>query len=644
MILKYITHKINNNHIVFFAFIGLMFISPVILNITYFETNDDFGMMLIAEGNFSGKPETDLIYTSTILGYFLKILYILVPTISWYAILQLFLNFMAFYSLLLFIKSKIARTVSQKMKFILISILVILPWSLYPQFLYAYQFTVTSIIATGIGFIIFIHGSPKQSFLSVLLILAGLSWRPVAGISILAILAFIFICNQLLYKNKFIYILYLKKILILSFIIALQFSVDYALDYSKNQTSRSFSEFNNIRGALQGYQPTQKVAISKSEAKKTVEWSTNDYDLFFYGFFYGDKSVYSTSKLQNLSDIQNNSKGSNFYYSALKKLLVTIYLDYLFYYIFLFLFSLILIFLSNKAKIVRLLSVFAVNHLLFLLYLYIVNLQGRLPGRVVFPALIVFSISLALPFLMNLTPAITDEFKQKRNFFRSYLTNILYPLKEIIKKNVFLLLSFALIYLFWVLFLGNNTRIKMFLGIFIVTLLSIIVIFCKFIDSMILFVVLLILYSIFSINADTFSNLKSRVIFRNMDPSNYESVINYSYDKPIIAFSSFYTPLMDQNQFESPLKREFFSNVIHIGTSLYSNPSLDQLARLGLSDNLFLDLAKEKAYLGVGENIQIQQVSQFILEHYNLRVVWPPAPFSYTENNIQVWKTEKIAQ
>jgi hypothetical protein len=622
-----------------------MFISPVILNITYFETNDDFGMMLIAEGNFSGKPETDLIYTSTILGYLLKILYTLVPTLSWYAILQLFLNFITFYSFLIFIKSKIARNVSRKIKFILISILVILPWSLYPQFLYAYQFTITSLIATGIGFIIFIHGSAKQSFLSVLLILAGLSWRPIAGISILVLLALIFICNQLLYKNKFNYILNLKKILILSFIIALQFSVNYAVDYSKNQTSRSFSEFNNIRGTLHGYQPTQKVAVSKSEAKRIVEWSRNDYDLFFNGFFYGDKSVYSTSKLQKLSDTQNNLKGSSFYYSALKKLLVTIYLNYLFHFIFLFLFSLILIFLSNKAKIGRLLSVFAVNHLLFLLYLYIVNLQGRLPGRIVFPALIVFSISLALPFLMNLTPAISDEFKQQRDFIRSYSVNVLSSSKKFIKENIFLLLSLALIYLFLVLVMETNARIEIFLGIFIMTLLLIIMNFAKFIENIFLFVVvLLILYSIFLINADTFSNLKSRVIFRNMDPSNYESVINYSYDKPIIAFSSFYSPLMDQNQFESPLKRKFFSKVIHIGTSLYSNPSLDQLDRLGLSDNLFLDLAKEKAYLGVGENLQIQQVSQFILEHYNLKVVWPTAPFSYTENNIQVWKIDKIAQ
>lgn len=630
---KYIVKDIISK-IVFFLIICAIFIIPIILNFTYFETNDDFGMMLIAEGNISGNPESDLIFPTIFLGTVLKFLYTVFPFTSWYPILQLCVNFTAFYIHLIFVKNKISKYAVFKDKVVLFIICIILPWSMYLQFFYSYQFTITSLIASGIGFTIWIYGTSKQALPSMILIISGVAWRPVAGLSIIILLFIIYTLTEIIFSSQIYRILNVKKMIIFGFFLGLLFLSNYYLSYSKETSTKNFIEFNAVRGTLHGYSPTEKVAVSKKEAREGVNWSQNDYNLFFNSFFYGDKKVFSTTNLSELQEIQRSKNDPQLYFLAGKKLLINVYKDYFNHFIFLFFYSIILfILLVNKNKS-RLILFFVSNYFFLFSYLYLSNLQGRLPGRVVYPILIIFMISFTIPLLIKFNSLDKNNFKDKINFD----VNL-----KIVKKYklLFLFLSSLIVVYFF-----TEATPLFFLNFFIILLILFIGLFSLklskkvVLDFKVIITSCLMLFSFYSLSGSLYNINKSRYEFRNDDPQNYLRVQNYTYNKPIVAFSSFYSPFMDQNQFNSPEKRKFFRNVIHIGTSLYSSSSLNQLNNYALSEFILLELANQRVYLGVSNNLQIQEVTQFILEHYGIKLDWPPIPLVYAENGLQVWRSD----
>jgi hypothetical protein len=630
--------KIFNKSNIFFILILLLFTAPILLNFAYFQTNDDLGMMLISEGNVSGNSEIDLVYPSIFIGYILKLLFTLNPYISWYPILQLLINFTSFYLYLMLIRNKLKYISDVKIKYLMIGISVIFPWSLYTSFFYSYQFSVTAIIATGIGFTIYFFSNSKHNIIALILIFLGIAWRPMAGSVIIGLLSLIFICNYLIYSKRVINFVNIKKIIIIFPIVVLQFSANYYSDIVREDYPGDFYEFNLIRGNLHGNQPTGVPLISSSQSKKIVGFSPNDHILFFNSFFYGDSNIYSTPNLKKLLIYQDSIKNLNFYLSAIKNLLKVLYQDYIVFILVLVFISMALIALSKPHLGNRIILLFLIDFLLFFFYLYFVNLQGRLPGRIFFPSLIVvyiFQIILILnylessKFLAHRSNLI--QFTGLRKSWAQYWVIF-------IKKNSIFLLTIPIIFYLISLNLNFSQLIIIMLIVFTFFTFSF-----KLLSKlsknnlMYLFFMFIILISTLVINKDVYSDIKAKIDFRLNDPARYIPVINYSYDKPIIAFPSFYTPLGSQNPFYSPFNRKSFSNVIMIGTTLYSPANVKQLNSLGLSNSIFYELANDNAYLGVSSNFELQMVSQFVLEHYGLRIEWPPSPFSYTENGLQVW-------
>lgn len=76
-------------------FLSAVFLNIIVLEFVLvfceikYETSDDYIMSKIVSGAYGGEHNPHLIYINIIVGFFLKIMYAVVPQISWYLILQL---------------------------------------------------------------------------------------------------------------------------------------------------------------------------------------------------------------------------------------------------------------------------------------------------------------------------------------------------------------------------------------------------------------------------------------------------------------------------------------------------------------------------------------------------------------------------
>jgi hypothetical protein len=123
----------------------------------------------------------------------------------------------------------------------------------------------------------------------------------------------------------------------------------------------------------------------------------------------------------------------------------------------------------------------------------------------------------------------------------------------------------------------------------------------------------------------------------------YDLILDYSFDKPILAFPSFTGALIEC---VSPLdnyveNKKFWNNLIQMGWSARSPLYSQKLLNMGLSPNIINELIDGKIYLAVANNLEIQMISQFAIEHRKIRIEWDPSPFVFSGNNLQVWKIKK---
>jgi hypothetical protein len=125
--------------------------------------------------------------------------------------------------------------------------------------------------------------------------------------------------------------------------------------------------------------------------------------------------------------------------------------------------------------------------------------------------------------------------------------------------------------------------------------------------------------------------------------SEVDKFKNFEYDKPIVAFSSFYSQL---EQTQNPVRvsaadKKIWAQTVAIGWTLFEPEYLSHIESLGLSEDLFSSVARGDAYVGTANPFEIEVLSQYLREHRNLKVTWVLVPIAdqrSSASGLSVWK------
>lgn len=243
-------------------FVRLIQIFSVVLNIAVFlaviasyppcfYTNDDYRMMTIAAGAYTGTPSADVVFMTYPVGLLLSGLYSLTTRIPWYGVFMMLCMFIPGCIFCHYIVKKAYlknRTVLGVILYLLLFVFVIRKYICLPQF------TLTSAFM-GTGAAVLFHEMPKaenkkQIALAVLCSVIAFSVRPKTFYLLLPLIIFIMIVRSIDERE-------LRKSFIVSCLSILVFGgCIYIVDYAaanRNEEYQYFEEFNKARSAVYDY-------------------------------------------------------------------------------------------------------------------------------------------------------------------------------------------------------------------------------------------------------------------------------------------------------------------------------------------------------------------------------------------------------
>lgn len=125
----------------------------------------------------------------------------------------------------------------------------------------------------------------------------------------------------------------------------------------------------------------------------------------------------------------------------------------------------------------------------------------------------------------------------------------------------------------------------------------------------------------------------------------FEKVLEYEPEKPIIAFSSFYSVLMKTHSPTKPPSQteEIWRNMILIGWTIRS-PELDKkIHTLGLSDDLFTSILNKDAYLATSDHLtEVAYLNRYFRQHRYAKADWGKGPFVFNETGLGIWQIDSF--
>lgn len=152
--------------------ISLTIITLILLRCDY-AANDDFYMMLIASGEY-GSDSQYLIFINIIIGYFLKMLYSIVPTFNWYVAVQLGSVIICFWILSFYILKNfewIPACIIKTIMFLCFEI----------PFYTSIQFSQTAVVLCATGYVLLYYGCHAKrksvTIIAVIILLFGGLYR-----------------------------------------------------------------------------------------------------------------------------------------------------------------------------------------------------------------------------------------------------------------------------------------------------------------------------------------------------------------------------------------------------------------------------------------------------------------------------------
>ena len=118
----------------------------LVFHVPYFETNDDRVMADIASGAYGGSQEY-LVFINIIYGFFLHVLYYVIPTFNWYTVCELGLVFLSFTAIGYVLIQRMGMNCGRLAYVVLMGVF-------FPQFYLILQFTRIAILCCGAGYLL----------------------------------------------------------------------------------------------------------------------------------------------------------------------------------------------------------------------------------------------------------------------------------------------------------------------------------------------------------------------------------------------------------------------------------------------------------------------------------------------------------
>lgn len=279
-----------------------------------FIINDDYAFNLFLSGAYGGQTGYT-VFQNIVLGKIIVMLYKLIPTINWYAIVligTLYVSFVIFHSILL---DKFGYYIGILIQIFTMAIFL-------TMFLLNLQWTLCAYICLPIGIISMIHGyeskGVKRIFLysiSGILFIQGYMIRMNILLPILAyMLGYLFV---MLITDK-------KKatnLAIFFVIINICFCILFNINkfaYNSEQIWKEYMQFNLVRSNLIDYGAMDYDMYK--DTFESVNWSRSDHAIF-YGFMIPDEEKFNTDNLQRILKAKQNNK-FNFNVKSIRKQLV----------------------------------------------------------------------------------------------------------------------------------------------------------------------------------------------------------------------------------------------------------------------------------------------------------------------------------
>lgn len=312
--------KIRQFHFFIFTF---LFFSVVFFLPIKMDQTDDFGLMILSSGIYTGEYENMLIFISPIIGKCLNILYSnFTNQLNWYSIFIVSIYYISWLSILfLTIKSK-----EFKHQKIIGFYFLFLTFGIY--FIINFTFTVASFligISAILHFVFSEHTLKNNTIICVFFIISFLIRSFVFYYLIILLIAIL-----LLFALAKITKINFKRISYLLICTLIIFVYNHSL-VTKNQEWKKFLEYNIVRGRLQDN--PNLYFNNKEEVKLKMNWSETDYQML-YNWNTDNEKKFNIFQLQKLLTSIKRSTYWGLYY--LKFVLASSFFYYALAILFLF--------------------------------------------------------------------------------------------------------------------------------------------------------------------------------------------------------------------------------------------------------------------------------------------------------------------
>lgn len=347
--------------------IVVCFALPFLILLLYgcnFLINDDFYMMLIAEGKY-GNDSQYLIFINIVVGYILKGLYCLVPSFNWYVLLQLVIIIICFWIITFLIFKRFSWRYACIIKLIM---LLCFEFSFYTEI----QFNKTSGVACITGFILIYHAAKnkKNNILNyivgcILLFLGGMYREGVFkqtalfGMSLIIwdMLDVLFDCKGVGIKrliNKFWSAIVRIRGYILCFFGVSLIIVLLTFVNNRIYLNGKFKEYKNYRVNITAITDYHMPEWESNQDEYLKNGITEEEYIFVKNYLFADTEVFNNDKLKIMADMGNNMEQSDYFLNDLKQVICDTFNSYnlKLYYIVVLMIGLTFVLMSeNKSRI-----------------------------------------------------------------------------------------------------------------------------------------------------------------------------------------------------------------------------------------------------------------------------------------------------
>ena len=256
-----------------------------------FESNDDVGMMFIADGTFYGTPQPHLIFQNTLVGVVLSTLYRLTGAINWYSVWLYALHAGSF-AVFLYVLFSDRRTRIGSRALAAVALVLGFTFWLWMNL----QFTSVAFLVGGAGLILYLASAGRARVSYRVLVLAGamvgiaslVRWRSFQGVILLGVPLLLISIKRVPFRRQVTFAASGLAFVLLG----VAFSLSY---YSMRPEWSTYFEFNDARGSIHHTgRETQAEEIANATG-----WTAADRRMF-REWFYLDEELYTPESLETI--------------------------------------------------------------------------------------------------------------------------------------------------------------------------------------------------------------------------------------------------------------------------------------------------------------------------------------------------------